>query len=132
MLIEVLYHYRTGEQYLLHEFVIMPNHLHLILSPNRSVTIEKAMQLIKGGFSFRAKKAFGWKETVWHRSFNDRRLRDVGEYTNAREYLLENPVKAGLCVRREDWPYSSATRKFELNDVPQRLKPFASGHSSHG
>lgn len=83
LLIEVLYHYRAQNQYLLHEFVVMPNHIHLILSPTVAATIEKAMQLIKGGFSFRAKKQFGWKETVWHRSFNDRRVRDATEYSSA-------------------------------------------------
>jgi len=125
LLIEVLYHYRSERQYLVHEFVVMPNHLHVIITPLGAVTIEKAMQLIKGGFSFRAKKAFAWKVTVWHRSFNDRRLRDRSEYVNAREYLLDNPVKAGLCARREEWPFSSAHGKFELNAVPQRLKPLA-------
>jgi putative transposase len=125
LLIEVLYHYRTEAQFLLHEFVIMPDHLHLIVSPTNAGTIEKTMQLIKGSFSFRVKKAFGWKEAVWHRSFNDRRLRDESQYMNAREYVLDNPVKAKLCARREDWPYSSASSKFELDEVPQRLKPLA-------
>jgi len=132
LLIEVLYHYRSQNQYSLHEFVVMPNHLHVVLSPRAAVTIEKTMQLIKGGFSFRAKKELGWKEIVWLRSFNDRRLRDANEYVNAREYVLDNPVKAGLCLRREDWPYSSADAKFALDDVPQRLKPLCYKHSSHG
>jgi putative transposase len=132
LLIEILYHYRSEGQYLLHEFVVMPNHIHLILSPQKAVTIEKTLQLIKGGFSFRAKKAFGWKEVVWHRSFNDRRLRDATEYARAREYVLENPVEAKLCSRREDWPYSSANEKFELDGIPQRLKPLFLKQSSHG
>jgi len=132
LLIEVLYHYRAQHEYLLHEFVVMPNHLHLILSPTAAVTIEKTMQLIKGGFSFRAKKAFGWKEVIWHRSFNDRRLRNATEYSNAREYLLDNPAKAGICLRAKEWPYSSATGTFELDEIPQRLKPLSYRHSSHG
>ena len=45
LLIEVLYHYRAQHEHLLHEFVVMPNHLHLILSPTAAVTIEKTMQL---------------------------------------------------------------------------------------
>ena len=117
---------------MLHEFVVMPNHVHLIVSPQEAITIEKTMQLIKGGFSFRAKKEFGWKEVVWHRSFNDRRLRDTSEYANARDYVLDNPVNAKLCSRREEWPYSSGSGKFEIDEVPQRLKPFFHKHSSHG
>jgi putative transposase len=132
LFVEILYHYRAEASYLLHEFVVMPNHVHLILSPQEAVTIEKTIQLIKGEFSFRAKKAFGWKETVWHRSFNDRRLRDASEYARAREYVLVNPVEANLCLRREDWPYSSARGKFELDEIPQRLKPLSYKQSSHG
>jgi putative transposase len=130
LFIETIYHYRSEGNYLLHEFVVMPNHIHLILTP-KEITTERAMQLIKGGFSFRAKKAFGWQETVWQRSFTDRRLRDVTEYVNAREYLLNNPVEAHMCERREEFPYSSAFPGFELDKVPQRLKPASLSASSH-
>jgi putative transposase len=108
----------------------MPHHVHLILTPQQ-ITIERAVQLIKGGFSFRAKKAFGWKETVWQRSFTDRRLRDVTEYVNAREYLLNNPVDAHMCEKREEFPYSSGAGRFELDEPPQRLKPASISASSH-
>lgn len=130
LFIEVLYHYRGQGNYLLHEFVVMPDHIHLILSPT-GITLERAMQLIKGGYSFRAKKQFNWRWTIWHKSFNDRRLRDCSEYVNAREYVLNNPVKARLCEKKEDWPYSFANPRFELDDIPQWLKPSASTAGSH-
>ena len=47
--IDALFHYRLQHRYLLHEFVVMPNHFHLLLTPTESP--ERAMQLIKGGFS---------------------------------------------------------------------------------
>lgn len=128
-MIDVLYHYRSQKEYLLHEFVVMPRHIHVIISPHQ--TVERAVQLIKGGFAFRAKRNFGWRETVWQKSFNDRRLRDVNEYVATREYLLDNPVKAGYCAQRAQWPYSSATSKFELDEIPQRLKPSGVNAGSH-
>jgi putative transposase len=130
-LIECLYRYRAEERYLLHEFVVMPNHIHLIVTP-RGITIERAMQLIKGGFSYRAKREFGWKGSVWIRSFNDRRLRDAEEYDVRRRYVWENPVNARLCAQAEDWPFSSACGRFELDPVPQRLKPLVKGRGTHG
>ena len=130
LFIETLNHYRAEGNYLLHEFVVMPHHIHLILTP-QGITIERAMQLIKGGFAFRAKKAFGWKVTVWQKSFSDRRLRDVTEYANAREYVLNNPVEARLCEKREEFPYSSASLRFELDEVPQLLKPASVSTGSH-
>ncbi len=55
LLINVLSHYQQ-RKYHLHEFVIMPNHFHLLITPLLPVTLEKSMQFIKGGFSYRARK----------------------------------------------------------------------------
>jgi REP element-mobilizing transposase RayT len=50
LLIDVLFHYREQEKYLLHEFVVMPNHFHLLITPSPPATLQRAMQFIKGGF----------------------------------------------------------------------------------
>jgi REP-associated tyrosine transposase len=52
LFVEVMLDYRTKKKYLLHEFVVMPDHFHLLITPE-GITLERAMQLIKGGFSFR-------------------------------------------------------------------------------
>ncbi len=122
LFLEVLYRYREQKKYLLHEFVLMPNHFHLLLTPEE-ITLERALQLIKGGFSFRAKKELGFVGEVWQTSFHDRRVRDWEEYQGFRKYIHENPVKRGLCLSAEQYPYSSANGKFALDDLPQRLKP---------
>jgi putative transposase len=124
LLIDVFYHYRSQKKYVLHEFVVMPHHFHLLITPLGS-TLERTMQLIKGGFSFRAGKEFSMKAEIWQTSFHDRRVRDSGEYSQFLGYIHSNPVKAGLCQNPEEWTYSSANEKFELDDVPQRLKPFS-------
>ena len=54
LLIDVLYHYRSQGKYLMHEFVIMPDHFHTVITVGSLMTVEKAVQLIKGGFAFRA------------------------------------------------------------------------------
>src|SRR6202041_533580 len=56
LLMDVLAQNRRKRQFLLHEFVIMPNHFHLLLTPAAEVPLEKTLQLIKGGFSYRAKR----------------------------------------------------------------------------
>lgn len=124
LLVDVLLHYRDEGNYLLHEFVVMPNHLHLLLTPEK-VTLERALQLIKGGFSFRACKELGFQGEVWQTSFYDRRVRDLAEYLKMREYMHRNPVRRGLADRPEAWCYSSAHPGHVLDEVPQRLKPVA-------
>jgi|SRR5579872_2192534 len=120
LLIDTLYRYR-GSAYLLHEFVIMPDHIHVILTPTTS--LEKAVQLIKGGFSYRAKKELGSNMDVWQKGFSDHRVRDASDYRIHQGYVQQNPLCGDLCERAEEYPYSSAGSRFELDPVPQGLKP---------
>ncbi|SRR5712692_2309256 len=121
LLVEVLFHYKDQKRYLLHEFVIMPNHFHLLITP--IFTLERALQFIKGGFSYRVKKELGFGGEVWEKSFYDRRVRDVEDYHAFRKYIHVNPVKKGLATAAEEYPYSSARSELVLDEIPQRLKP---------
>jgi REP element-mobilizing transposase RayT len=75
LFIEVMTAYRTQKKFLLHEFVVMPDHFHLIITP-KGITLERSMQLIKGGFSFQLNKNLTVKRDPWQPSFLDRRIRD--------------------------------------------------------
>jgi putative transposase len=110
---EVLQHYR-GDSYQLHAYVVMPDHFHIIISPRES--LERSMQNIKGGFSFRAKRAFDWKFDIWQVGFSDYRIRDLEDGNHHISYMRYNPVKAKLTA---DYRYLA----FDLDPIPQRLKP---------
>ena len=125
LLVDVLFHYRRQGKFLLHEFVLMPDHFHVLLTP--AETLERALQLIKGGFSFRARKELGFMGEIWQKSFYDRRVRDVDEYCAFREYIHRNPVKGNLAFVAEEYLYSSARAEFQLDGLPQRLKPVGVG-----
>ena len=122
LFIEVLYEYRTQSGYLLHEFVVMPDHFHLLLTV-AELSVERAVQLVKGGFAFRAGKMFGFKAPVWQKGFSEIRVLDEGAYANQRRYIHNNPVERHLVERAEEYPYSSAHAGFELDPPPQGLKP---------
>jgi len=117
---DTLYHYR-GSALLLHEFVVMPDHIHVLLTPKTS--LEKAVQFIKGGFSYRAKKELGLNMEVWQKGFSDHRIRDAGDYRQRVLYIQQNAVRKHVCERAEEYPYSSAFAGIELDPVPQGLKP---------
>ena len=121
LLIDTLYHYR-GTAYLLHEFVVMPDHIHVLLTPKTS--LEKAVQFIKGGFSFRAKKEMGSNLEIWQRGFSDHRIRDANDCRLHQIYIRQNPVRKHLCENPEEYLYSSARVGFELDPPPQGLKPY--------
>src|SRR5271170_3763585 len=63
--------YRDRKSYLLHDFVLMPNHLHLILTPTHGVSLEKAMQLMKGGSSHEIHRFRGEKIGIWEAGFHE-------------------------------------------------------------
>ena len=124
LFIEVLLDYRTRKKYLLHEFVVMPDHLHLIITPT-GIPLERAMQFVKGGFSFQFNKGLKLKREPWQPSFVDRRIRDSLEYQRFQDYIWQNPVKRFLAKTPQEYPYSSANPAFKLDPVPQGLKPIA-------
>ena len=120
LFIDMLYKYR-GSAYLLHEFVIMPDHIHVLITPLTS--LEKAVQFIKGGFSYRAKKELGSNMEVWQKGFSDHRIRDAKDWAIHVSYIHQNPVTERFCNKPEEFPYSSAHSGFEFDPVPQGLKP---------
>jgi putative transposase len=105
---KVLFRYRDVGKFNLHAFVVMPNHIHLLLTVPGGSTIERTMQLIKGGFSFEAGKQLGMSGIIWQKSFVDRRVRDALECSRFREYIHQNPVRAVLVTAAEQFVYSSA------------------------
>jgi putative transposase len=105
LFLETLQHYRREGKYKLHDFVIMPDHIHLILTP-QELALERVMQLIKGGFSRQLPSRF----TLWQRGFTDHLIRDREDFLKHRAYLRDNPVRARLCQLPEQFPYSSACR----------------------
>jgi putative transposase len=127
LLIDTLFHYR-GSAYLLHEFVIMPDHIHVLLTPLTS--LEKAVQFIKGGFSYRAKKDLGSNMEIWQKGFSDHRIRGANDYALHVSYIHQNPLKERFCGSVEEFPYSSAYRGFEVDPKPQGLKPESFEHDA--
>jgi putative transposase len=123
--------YRDKGNYLLHDFVLMPNHLHMILTPG-SASLEKCMQLIKGGSSFEIHKLRGGKTEVWQSGFHESRIKSWEDYRIKRDYVMFNPVTAKLVERPELWPYGSANGQFRLDPIPQGLKPNVSGAANVG
>ena len=122
LFLDVLQQNRSKGRFLLHEFVVMPDHFHPMITPAPNVSLEKAIQFIKGGFSFRAKKELGFAFLVWQESFSNHRIRDAGDYEHHRNYIHQNPVQKNLAKTAAEYPYSSAFPGVDLDPVPPALK----------
>jgi len=130
--IESLVQYRNLGHYALHAFVVMPEHFHVLITPAEEVTLERAVQFIKGGSAHRIREERKMMFPVWQRGFSDHRIRDYNDYETHVRYIEQNPIKRRLVEFAKDYEWSSARRSVELDDVPQRLKPLARAVVRHG
>jgi len=90
-----------------HAFCFMPNHLHLLLSPSAEVSIIEFIRDFKGETTHISWR-YGHKGALWQRSFFDHFLRSDEDLGRARQYILENPVRAGLVHDASGYPLSGA------------------------
>jgi putative transposase len=103
--------YREAREFELHEYVVMPNHVHLLLSLNHQQQLGRVVQLIKGGFSHSLREHGAAFPVVWQQRYYDRRVRDTNEFAEFSRYIRQNPVRKGLAEVPEDYPHSSAGKR---------------------
>ena len=98
-----------GQRYRLWEWCVMPNHVHVLLKQFQGFPLGDVVRRWKGTTAREANAILGRRGPFWMREYHDRRIRDGQHLDRARAYVRNNPVKAGLCERPEDWPWSSAS-----------------------
>jgi len=104
-------HHRDGRIYRLAAFCVMPNHLHLVITPSPKEdgvlhSLPAIMHSLKRYTARQANLLLGREGAFWQQESYDYVIRDEAEARRIIEYVLNNPVKAGLVQRREDWPWS--------------------------
>jgi REP element-mobilizing transposase RayT len=97
-----------GERYRLSAWVVMPNHMHMLITPDPEWSLSTIMKDSKSFTSHEANKILRQSGKFWMEDYFDRYVRDAKHFDNAIAYIENNPVKAGLCKKPEDWPFSSA------------------------
>lgn len=123
-------HELDGDCYDLIAYCIMPNHVHILMDtsiqlvdqdgyemeeiPENYVQLYKMMHLVKGRTSYFINKYLGRKGKFWQKDSYDHYVRDEKELWNIVHYILENPVKAGLIEKWEDYPFIYLANKFAV------------------
>ena len=100
--------YFHTKRYILIAWVIMPNHVHLLLRPIENVSLSVIIHSIKSFTANRANHLLGLKGKFWSNDYFDRYIRNREHFDKTIAYIHNNPVKAGLCLRAADWPFGSA------------------------
>lgn len=92
----------------LHSYVIMPNHVHVLLAP--VAALERITFLIKGRTARRTNLILSRTDKpFWQNESFDHWIRNPAEFERVRQYIEKNPVSAGLVAKPKDWPWSSAS-----------------------
>jgi putative DNA methylase len=100
-----------GEHYRLLAWVVMPNHLHVVIETLSGIALADVVRSWKGPTARAANLLLGRSGVFWERDYYDRYIRDDGHLAAVVRYVERNPVKAGLVARAEDWPFGSARRR---------------------
>jgi putative DNA methylase len=98
----------AGQKYKLHAWVIMPNHIHLLLTPMEGYSLSEIVHSCKSYTSTKANRLLNRTGRFWFPEPFDRYIRDYEHFEKAFNYIERNPVKAGLCENQSDWRFSSA------------------------
>jgi putative transposase len=115
LLVKTLFHYRDQGRYALHGFVVMPEHVHVLLTPSESQTVERCAQCIKGGFSHEVRAQFHGE--VWQVGFHEHRIRDGEDFRRQLGYIAANPEKRGLI----DWRFVHTRSNDRLDPMSTHL-----------
>jgi putative transposase len=126
LMVRVLFEYRDQGNYQLHGFAVMPEHLHVLLTPSQNLTLEHCVQRIKGGFSDEMRWGSFWEEVwrkryfrwVWESGFRENWIRDGEDFRKQMDHIAANPERRGLVY----WEFVHTRFSERLDPMPERFR----------
>jgi len=107
---DTLLHF-DAERYALLAWCVMPNHVHVMIEMAAGFPLGDIVHSWKSFSGKQCNKVLHQTGRFWMPDYHDRFIRDENHFTRALAYIIENPVKAGLCEKVEDWAWSSTARR---------------------
>jgi len=104
-----------GERYQIHAWTVMPNHVHVLFTLFDGWSLSDVLGSWKSFTAHAANKILGRSGQFWMEDYFDRYIRDLDHFERITQYIENNPVKAGLCEKSEDWPFGSAHPRWAAN-----------------
>jgi putative transposase len=85
-------------------YVVMPEHVHLLIGEPPGATLAEALKSLKQGVS---RRLIGDAGHFWQKRYYDFNIRNYRQFVEKLRYIHRNPVQRGLCEHAEDWAWSS-------------------------
>jgi putative DNA methylase len=119
--------YFDGERYRLHAWIVMPNHVHVLVTPLHSNSLSSLVHTWKSFTAKAANRLLGREGAFWFEEYFDRAIRDDRHFARVVAYIENNPAQAGLCAQAADWPFGSARLGASLGARPSWALPERAG-----
>jgi len=126
---DALLHF-DGDRYRLYAWVVMPNHVHVVMTPRQDRSVSEIVFSWKSFTASRANALIGRRGAFWQPDYFDRFVRNDQHFATAVNYVEHNSVVASLCERPEEWPLSSA--RFRIGDGAARMAALPGGDERPG
>jgi putative transposase len=110
---------REWKLYELFAWVLMSNHVHVLLQPHKP--LRQVTRAVKNSSARSANLILGRTGRFWQDESYDHWIRDGKEFERIVQYIAWNPVRAGLVKHPEMWPWSSAAKAWQVGDLPHSL-----------
>jgi putative transposase len=117
LFITTLFQHRDKDRFQLHGFAIMPDHVHVLITPATDESTAKCIQYIKGGYSFAARQQSPGE--IWHNSYHEHRIRHADDFNKQLVYIGNNPARK----QYEDYPHVHTKYLDRLDPTPNYLLP---------
>lgn len=115
LFIQRLFQHRDKGRFQLHGFVVMPDHVHVLITPAEDQSTAKCIQFIKGGYSFAVRNQSAGE--IWHSGYHDHRIRDADDFRNQLLYIANNPTRK----QYEDYPHVHTRYTDRIDPIPNHL-----------
>jgi putative transposase len=106
--LNTLRYYKPLLGFKIYSYVVMPDHIHLLIEPNDRYDLSEVMKAIKGSFGRKYLMMRGEKGRVWQRQFFGYTVEDELQLKRNIRYIFENPVRRGIVKNEVDYEFSSA------------------------
>ena len=107
----LLHHH--GSLFVLHDWIVMPNHVHVLLTPHAGASLERITHACKSYTSHEIERRLGGEGRLWEPDYFDRLIRNERHFEGVSHYIRRNPVKAGLVQDATLWVYGSASPRMK-------------------
>ena len=114
-MIDTLFRYRDQNRFALHAFVVMPDHIHAMITPAGDHATSRCVQLIKGGYSFAVREQF--KGEVWNQGCHEHRVRDAADFEAQKQYIANNPSRK----HHQHYPFVHTRYEGRIDAMPEHL-----------